>query len=373
MLPRNYTLLALLKNSALVRRAGLALLPVALLLNGCGHDCPASGEGLGSTCGQSSTGSTGDTGSTSATDGGTGQLYTSSSSSNSISRFAGATALNGNYAPTAVISGASTQLDSPGFLLSDPTNDTLYVANAGNSSVLVFTNASTQTGSAPPARVLGGTGTLLSTPVALAIDSTRNLLYVANGNQSVEAFANASTVTSVVAPARVLAGSNTGFTAISSLVYDQNNDALYVIDSGASAIYAFDAASTLTGNTFPTRKLVGSATQLSSPEGAVLNGTSMFVSNGSGSILRFDGITTLNGAIAPAAVISGSATDLVSPMQLAYYSGFDGLFVNDPGGSDVLVFEGVSSASGAAPPNLILGGDATTLSAQSGMAVDFIH
>ena len=60
--------------------------------------------------------------------------------------------------------------------------------------------------------------------------------------------------------------------------------------------------------------------------------------------------------------------------QLAYYSGFDGLFVNNSGGSSVLVFEGISTQeSGAPSPPLILSGAGTGLSNQSGMAIDFTH
>jgi hypothetical protein len=335
-------------------------------MGGCGN-CPGSGTGLGSTCGQNSTNDT----TSNSTGDGVGELYLSAAGNNSISRFAGASDLNGELAPTSVISGATTQLDSPGKLLSDSSNDTLFVANAGNSSVLVFTGASNATGDAAPARVIYGTGTGLSSPTALALDGNHDVLYVANGNQSIAAFAAADTITGNVAPARVIAGSNTGFSAISGLTYDSANDVLYVVDSGASAVYAFTAPNAVTGNAFPARKLVGSATELSAPQDAVLVGTGMFVANGSGSILRFDTINTLNGAIAPGAVINGTATDLSDPLQLAYYSGLDGLFVDNSGGDDVLVFEGISSATGAPSPNLIL--TSTGISGSSGMAIDFSH
>jgi hypothetical protein len=56
---------------------------------------------------------------------------------NSILRFENASGVSGNATPNATISGSATQLVSPQYLALDVSNDRLFVANEGASSVLV--------------------------------------------------------------------------------------------------------------------------------------------------------------------------------------------------------------------------------------------
>src|SRR5689334_20289269 len=103
-----------------------------------------------------------------------GQLYVASG--NSIFRFGNAEAANGDTAPAATIS--STRLQNPQRMLVDTRNDRLFVANSG--SILIYDNASTKTGTAPPDRVISGSNTGLSNPTDLALDTGSDQLYVAD-------------------------------------------------------------------------------------------------------------------------------------------------------------------------------------------------
>jgi hypothetical protein len=106
------------------------------------------------------------TGSTSGGGGsGVGSIYVSNTSANSILRFANASAASGNVVPNGTISGSATQLTSPQYLAADVSNDRLYVANLGASSVLVFEAASTKTGNVAPSQSLSGSNTGLASPV----------------------------------------------------------------------------------------------------------------------------------------------------------------------------------------------------------------
>src|SRR5437762_6703757 len=106
-----------------------------------------------------------------------GKIYVSNAPGNSIVRFDNALTVTGNITPGATISGASTQLAAPQYMLLDTVNNRLFVANQGASSVIVFENASTKTGNVTPERTISGNATQLVSPVDVALDSGRNLLY----------------------------------------------------------------------------------------------------------------------------------------------------------------------------------------------------
>src|SRR5438046_632555 len=109
---------------------------------------------------------------------GMGKIYVSNAANNSIVRFDNGLAVTGNATPGATISGASTQLAAPQYMLLDAPNNRLFVANQGASSVVIFENASTKTGNVTPERTISGAATQLVSPVDVALDSGRNLLYV---------------------------------------------------------------------------------------------------------------------------------------------------------------------------------------------------
>jgi DNA-binding beta-propeller fold protein YncE len=304
---------------------------------------------------------------------GIGQLYVTNQSANTILRFAGATAVNGNIAPTATIS--SPQLSSPRYILLDSANNRLYVANAGASSILVFDNASTLSGSVTPTRVI--TSINLGTPTDVALDLVNNLLYVAD-NLEIAVFGNASTVNGNTPALRVILP---GFTP-DALHLDATNNRLFAADHISNTIDVFDGASLLSGSVAPTRTITGVDTQLSAPLGLQIDGAGrLIVSNSSpASITIYPNAATTFGDVPPAAVISGSNTQLSGPAQLALdpTTNSGELYVADPSGANVAVFSSITTVTGSLnpAPNRNLVGSSTTLTgaaSATGVALDTAH
>ena len=106
-----------------------------------------------------------------------------------------------NIAPLRTISISS---NTAGIFV-DVMEDRLYVANTGANSLFVFNSASTANSSSIPARTLSGGGSMLSQPRGVFVDLGTDRLYVANaGDNSILVFNNASTVNNPAAPNRTL-------------------------------------------------------------------------------------------------------------------------------------------------------------------------
>src|SRR5262249_52039597 len=86
-----------------------------------------------------------------------------------------ASTANRNVVP-AIINGNATTLNNPNGIF--VAADTLYAANSGNNSIIVFNNASAATGNIAPSRTITDAGAPLGSPGGVALDATRNLLYV---------------------------------------------------------------------------------------------------------------------------------------------------------------------------------------------------
>jgi DNA-binding beta-propeller fold protein YncE len=304
---------------------------------------------------------------------GTGQLYVANQSANNILRFAGATAVNGNVAPTATIS--SPQLSSPRYILLDSTNNRLYVANAGASNILVFDSASTLNGSVTATRVI--TSANLGTPTDVALDPINNLLYVAD-NLEIAVFANASTVNGNTPALRVILP---GFTP-GAIRLDATNNRLFAADPISNTIDVFDNASTLSGAVTAPRAITGANTQLSQPDGLAIDGAGrLIVANLSpASITIYPNAATTSGNVSPATVISGSSTQLAGPTQMALdpTTNSGELYVADPSGANVAVFSSITTVTGTLNPvpNRNLTGSSTGLSgtaSATGVALDSAH
>ncbi len=187
---------------------------------------------------------------------------------NCILVFTDASTINGDVAPARVISGTTTGLKSIVALWVDATSDQIYALSSRppsyyktNSSILVFTDASTISGDIAPARVISGTTTELSEARAFWLDAVSDQLYVSNGgNNNILVFNNASTINGDVAPARVISGTTTGLNFPDAMWLDTASDQLYVstrtskeISSKGSRVLVFTLASTINGNIAPSR------------------------------------------------------------------------------------------------------------------------
>lgn len=124
-----------------------------------------------------------------------------SNGNNQILVFSNAATVVGDVAPARSLAG----LSSPDGIFVDIFNDRLYVANRGANSVLVFNKASSVNGSPAPDRVLSGGSSALNQPRDLFVDTGTDRLYVANaGDSSILVFNNASSVNNPATPDRTL-------------------------------------------------------------------------------------------------------------------------------------------------------------------------
>jgi hypothetical protein len=295
-----------------------------------------------------------------------GRLYVSNDSGNAILRFDNAFGVTGNTAPGATIAGALTQLISPQYLFIDTQANRLFVANLGTSAVLIFDNASTQTGNAPPTRTIQGAASGLTQPTSLFLDKTKDLLYVVDGTD-VLVFASASTINGDTPPVRVLTPNPTF--SISAIFLDATNDRLYLADP-TNAIDVFDGASTLNGTVTAPRKITGAVTGLTQPGGLWVDGSNrLIVSNFSPpSIEVFASASTATGDVTPSGVIAGSNTTLVGPGQIALNPnvGSGDLYVADPFAGEVAVFANIGTANGNIAPTRTIAGASTNLARTGG-------
>src|SRR5215475_3646082 len=99
-------------------------------------------------------------------------------------------------------------------------------------------------------------------------------------------------------------------------------------------------------------------------------GGQLYVATPNG-ILHFNNAESSNGNVAPVTTIT--ASQISSPQHLFLDTGADRLYVANQGGSSVLVFDNVSTITGATTPTRVISGNATTLVAPIDVAVDTIN
>jgi sugar lactone lactonase YvrE len=197
-------------------------------------------------------------------------LYISDNSAGAIEVFNNASTLNGTVTPDRIIWGSNTGLSSPENIWLDQATDQLYVADGGAVAILVFTGASTAIGNVAPSRTI--TSADFTDPTSLWLDTSSDQLYIGNyGGSSVLVLNSAHTINGSVTPDRIIAGPNTTFITPYGLWLDVSNDRLYVADFINNAIDVFNGASTINGDSAPSRVIVGSNTGFNYPESVVLD------------------------------------------------------------------------------------------------------
>ena len=199
-------------------------------------------------------------------------LYVSDQTGNSVVVFANVSTLNGNVAPTRTISGANTTLSTPVGIWYDLLTNELYVANYGNATIDIFDNANTLNGNIAPSRVISGSNTTFLNPVALWLDNSSDQLYVTDYSKgAVDVFDNASSVNGNIAPSRIISGTNTTLSIPWTMWLDSSNNQLYVSNGVGQSVVVFDGADTLNGNVAPSRSIAGVNTGLGQPIGLWLD------------------------------------------------------------------------------------------------------
>lgn len=215
----------------------------------------------------------------------------------------------GNAVVNGSIAGGNTQIVAPNGVAVDAGRDVVYVLDTSN-GLIIFKNVSVSTGNRAPDAVIDGPTANFDTPLGAFIDTTNDRLYVGGGDITIDVkiYDNASTLTSGdVAPTRRIVGANTTFLQPRSVFVDVGRNLLYVGDPLSSAICVFANASTVNGNTAPTRRIVGANTTL----GGFFDMTvhtirdEIYVANEDvPSILVFSAASTTNGNVAPARVVT---------------------------------------------------------------------
>jgi DNA-binding beta-propeller fold protein YncE len=261
------------------------------------------------------------------------QIYIANAMNNSILVFHNARAVTGGVAPNRTITGAS--LNRPSALFFDAVSNRLFVVNTTGNSILIYDNASTLNGSVAPNRTLTGIATMLNAPLGIYVDVTRNLLYVSNSTNQILVFSNAATVTGNVSPVRAIGG----LSSPTGIFTDVMTDRLYVVNTGANAILVFNGASTANGAPVPDRILSGGGTLLNLPREVFVDSgrDRMYVSNdGGNSVLVYNGASTVNGNTAPSRNLTLTASSGawgifvdVTPIVIGSTSTLDGFITFD--------------------------------------------
>lgn len=294
----------------------------------------------------------GSSGGTTSAVGAGSQLYVSGNGSSTLLVYNDANTVSGSTAANRVVAGGLTSLNAPRGIAVDMPRNQIYIANTGGNSILVFNNARTVTGGGAPSRTISA-GTL-SGPTALFVDVANDRLYVANtGGNSVLVYNGASTLNGTPTPNRTL----TGFSGPTGIYVDTTRNLLYV--SNGSQVLVFNNADSINGNVTPDRNIPG----LSSLGGIFVDvmADRLYVTNiGPDSVLVFDNASIANGT-PPDRTLSGGVSMLNQPRDLFVDTGTDRLYVANTGDDSILVFNNASTVSGTTTaPDRILSLPATT-------------
>jgi sugar lactone lactonase YvrE len=309
------------------------------------------------------------TGTPTPTPAATGKLYVIDSNSNTLLRFDNAFTVNGNATPAATIVGNNTTFNFPNFMTLDTANDSLYIADRNDLSVIMYDGVSTKGGNVAPSRSIT---TNLLDPTDVSLDKVRNLLYVAD-DVDIHVYSSASTVNGNATPARDL----TVPFQLSGIFIDGANDRLYVADTAGNGVAVYDHASTLASGLITANRAIQGPTNnhLSGPVSVQLDGAGrLVVSNSTGpSITIYANAATADGDIAPVAEIKGANTGLSVPTQIFVdTTGTGTLYTADPGAARVAVWSNLNTANGNVAPTRVIFGANTgiTTSGQLGLALD---
>jgi hypothetical protein len=190
----------------------------------------------------------------------------------------------------------------------------LYVTSFGAASVTAYdiTSPDTLNGDIPPDANLAGAQTLLAAPSDLVINSAGGLLVSNLIAPSVTGYADALNLGSIngnIAPTQNLQGAATTLANPVSLAINASSDLLFVADSIVNVISVYANASTINGNTAPTRIIRSPDIDLARGINFGAN-DELYVANEQNSTVSvFASASTLNGVVNASRVISSTAFD----------------------------------------------------------------
>ncbi len=279
-----------------------------------------------------------------------GRIYVTSPHGSEILRFDLAHAADGNWPAAATITHSS--IKGPRFLYLDVANDRLYVASNGNGRIVVYDQVSTISGAVNRAPDRSIVSPAMSDPVDVALDPIRDELYVSNRNPTastlggdgynVLVFSSASSATGSISPSRTI---SSGFDFPHGILYDPMFDRLYVCDSNNAEIKVFDSASARNGAELPTRTIYDRSTPLLQPLSARMDSArNLVVTDRNGEAINvYLGADAVSGNVTPLYRISGIHTALECPHQIFYVESTDELYVANAFHNSADVWAGFSS------------------------------
>ena len=179
-----------------------------------------------------------------------------------------------------------------------------------------FDNATTTASGnvAPSATIVGGS-TTLDNPTFIRLDVSADRLYVANsGGPSILVFESISTKDANAAPDRTISGPD--LVVPIDVAVDTSLDLLYVADD--IDVFVYTSASTANGTNLT------AAHDITTPITASIGGIfldaandRLFVSDPSGNAVEiYDNASSLDGTVSPTRTIQGAATHLAAPSSL---------------------------------------------------------
>ncbi len=276
--------------------------------------------------------------------------------------------IDGDAAPTSVIGGATNAvIDGSYGVHHDSRGDTLIVGDINTATIRFWDGVSALDGDAAPTRVLTGASTQITSDNAyeVYVDETRDLLYVAYSD-GVFVFANAATIDGDVAPVRTITGATTGLVTADRdkrLFVDEVNDRLYVVDGDTATVLVWDAASTVDGDTAPSRTIVGGNTGFNFPWGIAVDvgRDILYVADESAdAVFIFDGASSLDGDVAPDRILMGATSTLAGPAGIDVDPISNRLYVSHyPSDAAISIWDDASTVDGDVAPTRSLTGAST--------------
>jgi len=318
-----------------------------------------------------------------------GRIYVTNRGSNTVTVYAANA--DGNVPPLAVIGGSNTQLSQPLAIALDAA-EKIYVVNAGTprDSITVYPPLAASTGvlNEAPSAVITGSKTLLDSSSGIALDSHGNI-YVANesggpvvpheGSDQGRVTVYAAGSSGNIAPIATISGASTGLSFPLSIALD-SADNIYVANAGTAntsdqvqsgpSITVYAAGST--GNASPIATIAGSNTRLYDLSGIAIDSSGTLYTEGCSNGHCFS-INLYppgsNGNVSPATTISGGLTfpigiALDSSRNIYVLNGDDGVA---PGGAIVIFPAG---SSGVASPTATIYSNSTELLGAAGITLD---
>jgi hypothetical protein len=225
------------------------------------------------------------------------------------------TSINGNVAPNRNVSGAATLLAFPDSLALSASTDVLFVAERGVNQIYAYNSGSTATlnGNIPPSRTI--TGASLGVPHGICLDGSDNLYVGNNGANNIAVFAGASALNGAVPASRVLTAPAV-FANIEDVRVDGSDNLFVVCGAPVNTVNVITSASTRNGVVAPSVTLtVAGAVNITSID-VDSAGRGYICDRGANSVYSYDNIATRNGALAPDRTLAGASTQLIAPWRL---------------------------------------------------------